>query len=146
MHRQRCHPLISPRSKLSDFFHRAEGGNPTACPVINALDSDWGQELGPGGPDRFSRRGGTWLKKGHDPLRCPGAWLRPLAKGVAPKARSKASQLRGRLIRGGYCNCNHKPQSQPSLLVITPLHPSRHGNKLATAKCQTCWKKLQARN
>ena len=55
---------MSPRSKLSDLLHRAEGGNPTACPVINALDCDWVQELGPGGPDRFSEHGGTWLEEG----------------------------------------------------------------------------------
>ena len=40
---------ISPRSKLSDFLHRVEGGNPTACPVGPCLR----QRLGPGV--------GTWL-------------------------------------------------------------------------------------
>ena len=35
---------ISPRSKLSDFLHRAEGGNPTTCPVGPCLR----QRRGPG--------------------------------------------------------------------------------------------------
>ena len=28
-----------------------------------SLDSDWVQELGPGGPGRFSKDGGTWLER-----------------------------------------------------------------------------------
>ena len=55
---------VSPRSELSGFLHHAEGGNPAACPVINALDSDWVQELGPGVQDVIL-----------------GAWLGPLEKG-----------------------------------------------------------------
>ena len=75
MLRKQRHPLFSPQQQAELTLSTArKAENPTACPVDNAVDSNWVQELGPGRSDQFSTPGGTgiesWdhLKLGEGPV------------------------------------------------------------------------------